>query len=103
MKPVALITGGARGIGRAVAERLAHRGHALYLVDRVNETLAEALAALRRGGFAAEGAAGPQAGSVTFGSATNWYMVLATFRPVANVGLPGGPPPPLPGPPLPLP
>ena len=58
MKPVALITGGARGIGRAVAERLAHRGHALYLVDRVNETLAEALAALRRGGFAAEGAAG---------------------------------------------
>ena len=50
MKPVALITGGARGIGRAVAERLAHRGHALYLVDRVNETLAEALAALRRGG-----------------------------------------------------
>ena len=50
MKLVALITGGARGIGRAVAERLAHRGHALYLVDRVNETLAEALAALRRGG-----------------------------------------------------
>jgi len=35
-------------------------------------------------------AAGPQAGSLTLGSATNWYMVLSTFRPLATVG-PVGP------------
>src|SRR5438552_2846280 len=41
-------------------------------------------------------AGGPQEGSLTLGSATNWYMILATFRPLANVGLLGGPPVPLP-------
>jgi len=30
---------------------------------------------------------GPQAGSLTLGTATNWYMVLATFRPLATGGL----------------
>src|SRR5437016_9505419 len=31
-------------------------------------------------------AAGPQQGSLSLGAATNWYMVLATFRPLATVG-----------------
>src|SRR5437870_217571 len=30
---------------------------------------------------------GPQAGSLTLGTATNWYMVLATFRPLARGGV----------------
>src|SRR5438874_446843 len=33
------------------------------------------------------GAGGPQAGSLTLGTATNWYMVLATFRPLATGGV----------------
>jgi len=32
------------------------------------------------------GAAGPQEASVTLGTATNWYMVLATFHPFLGVG-----------------
>src|SRR5437773_6347986 len=32
-------------------------------------------------------AGGPQAGSLTLGTAINWYMVLATFRPLATAGL----------------
>src|SRR5881296_744265 len=31
-------------------------------------------------------AAGPQEASMTLGTATNWYMVLATFRPLLGVG-----------------
>jgi len=31
-------------------------------------------------------AAGPQEGSLTLGSATNWYTALATFRPRTKVG-----------------
>lgn len=34
MKPKTLITGAASGVGRALAERLAKSGHALYLTDR---------------------------------------------------------------------
>ena len=30
---------------------------------------------------------GPQQGSLTLGTATNWYMVLATFRPLARGGV----------------
>src|SRR5438309_11170574 len=31
-------------------------------------------------------AAGPQEATVTLGTATNWYMVLATFHPILGVG-----------------
>ena len=31
-------------------------------------------------------AAGPQEASMTLGTATNWYMVLATFRPLLGIG-----------------
>mmetsp|Transcript_93644 Transcript_93644/g.195256 ORF Transcript_93644/g.195256 Transcript_93644/m.195256 type:complete len:275 (+) Transcript_93644:113-937(+) len=47
---VALVTGGARGIGLAIADRLASDGAALMLVDRNAEQLAEAAAELTKKG-----------------------------------------------------
>lgn len=48
---IALITGGAGGIGRAVAERLLADGANVFLVDRAEESLASAMSHLRgRGG-----------------------------------------------------
>ena len=88
----AVITGGQPGSVAAGSSQMVP-----YLIDAQNGSASSDLEDIL------SSAAGPQEGSLTFGSATNWYMVLATFRPVANVGLPGGPPPPLPGPPLPLP
>src|SRR5438876_1190487 len=88
----AVITGGQPGSVAAGSSQMVP-----YLIDVQNGSASSDLEDIL------SSAAGPQAGSVTFGSATNWYMVLATFRPMANVGLPGGPPPPLPGPPPPLP
>ena len=54
----ALISGSSRGIGKAVAERLAARGARVMLNGRNEEVLAEAVADLRRQGCDAEGAAG---------------------------------------------
>jgi 3-oxoacyl-[acyl-carrier protein] reductase len=45
-KPVAVITGGARGIGRAAAVALARRGFDLALADRLLDDLASAVAEL---------------------------------------------------------
>ncbi|MHB8571608.1 MAG: SDR family oxidoreductase [Candidatus Dormibacteria bacterium] len=42
--PVTLITGGTRGIGRAIGERLARRGHRLFLTYFRNSTAAQAAA-----------------------------------------------------------
>src|SRR5437773_2851113 len=88
----AVITGGQPGSVAAGSSQMVP-----YLIDAQNGSASSDLEDIL------SSAAGPQEGSLTFGSATNWYMVLATFRPMANVGLPGGPPPPLPGPSLPLP
>src|SRR5438445_3615 len=88
----AVITGGQPGSVAAGSSQMVP-----YLIDVQNGSASSDLEDIL------SSAAGPQEGSLTFGSATNWYMVLATFRPMANVGLPGGPPPPLPGPPVPLP
>jgi 3-oxoacyl-[acyl-carrier protein] reductase len=52
---VAIITGGARGIGRTVAENFAACGAKLALVDVNPETLAAAVEALRAAGAEAEG------------------------------------------------
>lgn len=50
-----LITGGAAGIGRALAERLAPTGAHLLLADRDREPLAAAVEALRAAGATVEG------------------------------------------------
>lgn len=52
---VAIVTGGSQGIGRAVAERLAREGASVAVVARHEDTVAEAVAALRDGGAEAVG------------------------------------------------
>ncbi len=50
-RPVALVTGARRGIGRAIAERLARAGHDLAITDMVDDAAtAEAVAALEAAG-----------------------------------------------------
>jgi NAD(P)-dependent dehydrogenase (short-subunit alcohol dehydrogenase family) len=51
---VAIVTGGSRGIGRAIALTLAGEGAAVVLAARAAETLAEAADAVRRAGGRAE-------------------------------------------------
>lgn len=45
--PAVVVTGGAEGIGRAIAERFALHGHNLFLVARRRDTLEQAARALR--------------------------------------------------------
>ena len=45
---IVLITGGSKGLGRAMAERFASEGCHLHLVARTQETLDDAANALRR-------------------------------------------------------
>jgi len=47
-RPVTVVTGGGRGIGRAIAERLASDGHDLVITYRVGAAEAEAVAASLR-------------------------------------------------------
>src|SRR5207249_9894697 len=49
-----------------------------YLVDAENGSTASTLEDIL------SSAAGPQVGSMTLGWPTNWYMVLATFRPASS-------------------
>ncbi len=51
---VAIVTGGARGLGRAIAETLSACGAKVALVDVSAEALAETVAAIRQGGGTAE-------------------------------------------------
>src|SRR5512139_3050040 len=51
---VVVVTGAARGIGRAIAAASGRQGARVVLVDRLADELASAAAALRDEGFAAE-------------------------------------------------
>jgi NAD(P)-dependent dehydrogenase (short-subunit alcohol dehydrogenase family) len=56
-KRVAIVTGGTRGIGRAIAERLAGEGYAVALSGRTRDSAEAAAAELRKGGGSAIGVA----------------------------------------------
>ena len=80
----AVITGGQPGSAMAGSSRMVP-----YLIDAQNGSASSVLEDIL------SSAAGPQEGTLTLGSATNWYMALATFRPLKKVDqgptLPGGP------------
>jgi 2-hydroxycyclohexanecarboxyl-CoA dehydrogenase len=50
MSKVAIVTGGASGIGGAISRRLAERGHRVAVIDRQADTLKEHVAALESAG-----------------------------------------------------
>jgi NAD(P)-dependent dehydrogenase (short-subunit alcohol dehydrogenase family) len=57
----AIVTGASRGIGLAIAETLAEEGYGLTITARRHETLEQAAAALRAGGYEIEHVAGNMA------------------------------------------
>src|SRR6266550_1220655 len=71
----AIITGGQPGWVAAGSSQMVP-----YLIDAQNGSASSDVEDIL------SSAAGPQEGSLIFGSATNWYMVLVTFRPLATVG-----------------
>ena len=74
----AVITGGQPGSATAGSSQMVP-----YLIDAQNGSASSDLEDIL------SSAGGPQEGSLTLGSATNWYMALATFRPSTQVGLLG--------------
>ena len=79
-RPVVLVTGSARGIGRAIAEHLARRGCRVAVHCRANRKMAEELAATLPGG-------GHQAFAADLASPAEverlWREVTAAMGPVA--------------------
>src|SRR5213596_527271 len=76
----AVITGGQPGSATAGSSQMVP-----YFIDAQNGSASSDLEDIL------SSAGGPQEGSLTLGSATNWYMVLATFRSLKKVDLPQGP------------
>ena len=79
-KRVALITGGARGIGRGCAHALAKRGHAVVLVDLLTAELARSKAEIEALGvpcltFEADVALHARAQEVVAGVVANWGRI----------------------------
>src|SRR6184192_3287854 len=74
----AVITGGQPGSATAGSSQMVP-----YFIDAQNGSASSDLEDIL------SSAGGPQEGSLTLGSATNWYMALATFRPSTQVGLLG--------------
>ena len=54
-RPIAVVTGAARGIGKGCAEALGRRGFDLVLVDVLEDELAATVEGFARGGVAARG------------------------------------------------
>jgi ketoreductase len=88
----AAVTGATRGIGRAVAEMLAERGHPVYLCARDAEALAETVKELRERGAEADGEAcdvtDPEAVQGWIRAAVERYGPLEVL--VNNAGRSGG-------------